>query len=75
MFQNQDGSTTTFNEYDVESDDAFHHHNHNNKSQTPNVRTPTLINTTTNINKKVTNNHQNSNRNNQSISPRLESPL
>ncbi|CAF3290869.1 unnamed protein product [Rotaria sp. Silwood2] len=65
---NQDGSTTTFNEYDVESDELFHH-----KSHTNNVRTPTLANNTTNTKKNT--NHQNSNRNNSSFSPRLDSPL
>jgi hypothetical protein len=71
MFQNQDGSTTTFNEYDVESDEAFHSHNH--KSQTTNVRTPILTNSTTNT-KKITHHNRNSNRNSQSLSPRLDSP-
>ncbi|CAF3760049.1 unnamed protein product [Rotaria sordida] len=66
---NQDGSTTTFNEYDVESDEPFHH-----KSNTTNVRTPTLANNTTNT-KKITNHNQNSNRNNSSLSPRLDSPF
>ncbi|CAF2838012.1 unnamed protein product [Rotaria sp. Silwood2] len=65
---NQDGSTTTFNEYDVESDELFHH-----KSHTNNVRTPTLANNTTNTKKNT--NHQNSNRNNSSFSPRLDSPF
>ena len=69
MFQNQDGSTTTFNEYDVESDEAFHPH----KSQTTNVRTPNLTNSTTNR-KKISNNNRNSSRNSQSLSPRLDSP-
>ncbi|CAF3599334.1 unnamed protein product [Rotaria sp. Silwood1] len=66
---NQDGSTTTFNEYDVESDELFHH-----KSHTNNIRTPTSINNTTNT-KKITNHHQNSNRNNSSNSSRLDSPF
>jgi len=66
---NQDGSTTTFNEYDVESDEAFHHPHHKT-----NVRTPTLINNITST-KKVTNNNPNSNRNNQSLSQRLNSPF
>lgn len=91
IFQNQDGSTTTFNEYDVETDDAFHNNNHNNnnnhhhhqKSNSINSRTPTLTNSTTNTKKVSTtttpnnnnNNTQNSIPSNQSLSPRLESPL
>lgn len=80
MLQNQDGSTTTFNEYDVETDDAFHNnHNHHQKI---NLRTPTLTNSTTNT-KKVNNNNNNNSHNNtqnsilsnQSLSPRLDSPL
>lgn len=73
MFQNQDGSTTTFNEYDVESDEAFHPHNP--KIQTTNVRTSNLTNNTTNTKKTNNNNNRNSNRNSQSLSPRLDSPL
>jgi hypothetical protein len=69
---NQDGSTTTFNEYDVESDEAFHN-NHNHKIPTVTLRTPTLTNNTTNS--KKTNHHQNSNQSTQSISPRLDSSL
>ncbi len=78
MFQNQDGSTTTFNEYDVESDEAFHNNNHHHKSHTVNFRTPTLANSTTStkkVNNNNNNNNQNSNQNNSSLSPRLESPL
>jgi len=60
---NQDGSTTTFGEYDVESDEAFH--NHNSKIQTPINRSSNKDNTT---------NAKNSNSN-QSISPRLDSPF
>ncbi|CAF1069949.1 unnamed protein product [Adineta steineri] len=66
----QEGSDATFNEYDVENDEAFHPTNH--KTQITNNRTPSLINSTTNTKKP---NNQNSNRNNQSISPRLESPF
>ncbi|CAF1250062.1 unnamed protein product [Adineta ricciae] len=66
---NQDGSTTTFNEYDVESDEAFHPPNH--KSHTSSTRTP---NSTTNT-KKPHHNNRNSNRNSQSLSPRLDSPF
>lgn len=58
---NQDGSTTTFGEYDVESDEAFH----NSKIQTPINRSSNNNNTT---------NAKNSNSN-QSISPRLDSPF
>ncbi len=63
MFQNQDGSTTTFNEYDVESDETSHHHN-SNKTQ----RTIKSIN-------RTKNNNQNSHQNNQSISPTLDSSV
>ncbi|UJR31452.1 hypothetical protein I4U23_018943 [Adineta vaga] len=70
---NQDGSTTTFNEYDVESDEAFHPPNH--KSHTSNIRTSTLTNSTTNRKKPNHHNNRNSNRNSQSFSPRLESPF
>ncbi|UJR31450.1 hypothetical protein I4U23_018943 [Adineta vaga] len=71
--ENQDGSTTTFNEYDVESDEAFHPPNH--KSHTSNIRTSTLTNSTTNRKKPNHHNNRNSNRNSQSFSPRLESPF
>jgi hypothetical protein len=68
--ENQDGSTTTFNEYDVESDDPFHS---NHKSQTVTLRTPTLTNHTTNS-KKANHHHQHHHQNsNPSISPRLDS--
>jgi hypothetical protein len=70
MFQNHDGSTSTFNEYDVEGDEAFHH----NKSQVTNIRTPTLSNNTTST-KRVSNNKQNSSPNNQSLSPSSDPPL
>ncbi|CAF1549846.1 unnamed protein product, partial [Adineta steineri] len=58
---NQDGSTTTFNEYDVESDET----SHNNSSKTQ----PTVKNTVKTTNK----NNQNSYQNNRSSSPILDS--
>ncbi|CAF4531328.1 unnamed protein product [Rotaria magnacalcarata] len=66
---NQDGSTTTFNEYDVENDDIFH-----NKSHTSNNRTSTSITNTTTP-KKSNNHNQNSNTNDSSLSSRLNSPF
>ncbi|CAF1511657.1 unnamed protein product [Rotaria magnacalcarata] len=67
--ENQDGSTTTFNEYDVENDDIFH-----NKSHTSNNRTSTSITNTTTP-KKSNNHNQNSNTNDSSLSSRLNSPF
>ncbi|CAF0904730.1 unnamed protein product [Adineta steineri] len=61
---NQDGSTTTFNEYDVESDET----SHNNSSKTQ----PTVKNTNSTV-KNTNKNNQNSYQNNRSSSPILDS--
>ncbi|UJR15224.1 hypothetical protein I4U23_002183 [Adineta vaga] len=61
---NQDGSTTTFNEYDVESDETSNQHN--------NSKTRTKSKTTSHKNKTIDNN-QNSHFKIQSSSPILDS--
>ncbi|CAM4813957.1 unnamed protein product [Rotaria magnacalcarata] len=61
--ENQDGSTTTFNEYDVDSEDTSHLHNSSKPHSKTNIKNKTSIHI------------QSSSPNSQSISPRLDSAI